>query len=252
MLTIHDLHAEIDGKKILNGLSLKIGSGEIHAIMGPNGAGKSTLCRILLGDPAYQVTHGSCLFEGEDLLAQEADKRSHKGLFVGYQYPIEVPGVTNLQFLHAAISAHLKALGKDAIDLASFRAKAESCAARIGIAPSYLERDLNAHFSGGEKKRNEILQMALLAPKLAVLDETDSGLDIDALKQIAKSLLEELPSGSSVLVITHYQRLLDYLKPDFVHVMHQGQIVKSSDASLAMRLEQEGYDWVTKEGALLV
>ena len=245
MLFIENLHAEIDGKPILKGLNLQIQPGQIHAIMGPNGAGKSTLCRILLGDPEYSVSEGSIDFCQKNLLELDPEERSHAGLFIGYQYPVEVPGVTNFQFLYAAICAQRKARGEPLIESAAFRKEAEACAVRIGMRPEYLDRDLNANFSGGEKKRNEILQMALLRPTLAVLDETDSGLDIDALRHIAKSVRQELPEGSSLLIITHYQRLLDYIQPDFVHVMSEGQIIKSSDASLAKLLEERGYDWLT-------
>ncbi len=241
MLEIKDLYAEIEGIPILKGISLKVEPGEIHAIMGPNGAGKSTLAKILMGDPDYEVTAGEILFEGENIAKLEPDARAHLGLFMGFQYPIEIPGIQNLDFLHQAVNCHRKAKSQEPHSLEAFREKAEEAAKNLGFRLSILERDLNSGFSGGEKKRNEILQMALLDPKCTILDETDSGLDIDALKIVADGVNKLMQPDKGLILITHYQRLLNYIKPDFVHVLSGGKIVKSGGFELAQALEKEGY-----------
>ncbi len=241
MLQIIDLHAEIEGTPILKGITLTVNPGEIHAIMGPNGAGKSTLAKIISGDPDYEITKGEILFEGKSILDLEPDERAHLGLFMGFQYPIEIPGIQNLEFLHQAVNAHRKAKGDKALTLEEFRDQAEETAKELGFKTNILERDLNTGFSGGEKKRNEILQMAILNPKFSILDETDSGLDIDALKVVADGINKLMKPEKGLILITHYQRLLNYIAPDFVHVLAEGKIVKSGDASLAHELEKEGY-----------
>ncbi|MBX7066404.1 MAG: Fe-S cluster assembly ATPase SufC [Parachlamydiales bacterium] len=229
MLEIKDLCAEIDGKPILKGLNLSIGKGEVHAIMGPNGAGKSTLAKILAGHPAYEVTSGEVWFKGQDLLDMDPEERARLGLFLSFQYPLEIAGVTNRQFFEAA----LKAIGKEA-DI-------EGSAKTLEISSEFLDRNLNEGFSGGEKKKNEILQMALFRPDLAILDETDSGLDIDAMRIVAKGVNALKNSENALLIITHYQRLLDYIKPDFVHVLAGGKIERTGGPELALQLEEKGY-----------
>ncbi|MDX8430752.1 MAG: Fe-S cluster assembly ATPase SufC [Candidatus Algichlamydia australiensis] len=241
MLIIKDLHVEIEETPILKGISLSVNPGEIHAIMGPNGAGKSTLAKIISGDPEYEVTSGEILFEGQNILELEPDERAHLGLFMGFQYPIEIPGIQNIEFLHQAFNAHRKAKGEEPLSAEEFRERAEDVAKDLGFRTTILERDLNTGFSGGEKKRNEILQMAILDPKFSILDETDSGLDIDALKVVSEGVNKLMKPEKGLILITHYQRLLNYIKPDFVHVLADGKIVKSGDASLALELEREGY-----------
>ncbi|HEY0271424.1 MAG TPA: Fe-S cluster assembly ATPase SufC [Sphingomonas sp.] len=254
MLSISNLHAETAGKAILKGITLRINAGEIHAIMGPNGAGKSTLAYTLGGRPGYQVTEGSVTFDGADLLAMEPHERAAAGLFLGFQYPVEIPGVSNLQFLREALNAQRRLRGEAALSGGEFIKLARAEAASLGLDPEMLKRPVNVGFSGGEKKRNEMVQMGILAPKLAILDETDSGLDIDALKAVGhgiNTIMRQKPGGAdkAVLLITHYQRLLDYVRPDFVHVLAAGRIVRSGGPELALELEREGYGHITDEMA---
>ncbi|MBU6416488.1 MAG: Fe-S cluster assembly ATPase SufC [Xanthomonadaceae bacterium] len=244
MLTIHNLHARIAGKEILKGLSLEVKPGEVHAIMGPNGAGKSTLGNVLAGRPGYEVTQGSVLFDGKNLLELEPEARAAAGLFLAFQYPVEIPGVNNTYFLRAALNAQRKARGEQELDSMQFLKLVREKVKEMGMTPELLNRAVNEGFSGGEKKRNEVFQMALLEPRLAVLDETDSGLDIDALKRVAAGVNSLRSPQRAFLVITHYQRLLDYIVPDFVHVLADGRIVESGDAQLARELEAHGYAWV--------
>lgn len=246
MLNIHNLSATIDQKPIINGLNLTINPGEIHAIMGPNGAGKSTLAKVLAGHPAYEVTGGTVQFKGKDLLELEPEERALNGLFMSFQYPIEIPGVSNVQFLRSALNAHLKKKGEKEISQADFEKLLDEKMAMMHIKPEFKERNLNEGFSGGEKKRNEILQMAILDPDLAILDETDSGLDIDAMRIVAQGVNSLMNPKRALLLITHYPRLLEYIKPDFVHVMLNGGIVMSGKADLAHQLEERGYDWLQK------
>jgi len=245
MLTIDNLHAEIDGKQILKGLSLTVNAGEVHAIMGPNGAGKSTLAYVLGGRPGYEVTEGSVEFAGEDLLELEPYERAAAGLFLGFQYPVEIPGVSNVQFLREALNAQRKARGEEPLSGGEFLKLAKEKAGLLKLDMDMLKRNVNVGFSGGEKKRAEMVQMGILDPKFAVLDETDSGLDIDALRIVGEGInaIMRRPD-KGVLLITHYQRLLDYVKPDVVHVMVAGRIVKSGGPELALQLEQEGYEAV--------
>ena len=246
MLNIENLHAEIDGKPILKGLTLAVNAGEIHAIMGPNGAGKSTLAYVLGGRPGYQVTAGSATFDGADLLAMEPHQRAAAGLFLGFQYPVEIPGVSNLQFLREALNAQRRGQGEEPLSGGAFIRLARTQADALGLDPEMLKRPVNVGFSGGEKKRNEMVQMGIIAPKLAILDETDSGLDIDALKAVGHGIETIMRKPDrAVLLITHYQRLLDYVKPDVVHVLAGGRIVRSGGPELAHRLEREGYAEVT-------
>lgn len=250
MLEIKDLHAEIDGKQILNGLSLTVNAGEVHAIMGPNGAGKSTLAYVLGGRPGYEVTGGSVKFAGEDLLEMDPHERAAAGLFLGFQYPVEIPGVSNVQFLREALNAQRQAREEEPLSGGEFLKHAKEQAALLKLDMDMLKRQVNVGFSGGEKKRAEMVQMGILDPKLAVLDETDSGLDIDALKTVGNGINAIMRKpDKGVLLITHYQRLLDYVKPDFVHILSQGRIVKTGEADLAQRLEAEGYDAVMAEAA---
>jgi len=241
MLDIKNLHATVDGKPILKGIDLSIAPGEVHAIMGPNGSGKSTLAYILTGRDGYEVTEGEILFEGQDLLAMEPEERAAAGVFLAFQYPVEIPGVPNTTFLNEAANSVRKARGEKELDALSFLKFVREKTKALGISDEMLKRAVNAGFSGGEKKRNEILQMAVLEPKLAVLDETDSGLDIDALKTVADGVNALRGPERSMLVITHYQRLLDYIVPDRVHVLAQGRIVKSGGKELALELEEKGY-----------
>ncbi|MCH1542791.1 MAG: Fe-S cluster assembly ATPase SufC [Alphaproteobacteria bacterium] len=241
MLNIDNLHAGIDGKPILNGLSLSIRPGEVHAIMGPNGSGKSTLSYVLSGKDGYEVSGGDMMFEGQSLADMAPEERAIAGLFLAFQYPLEIPGVTNMTFLKTSLNAILRGRGEDEMDAASFLRLAREKSRALGMNDEMLKRQLNVGFSGGEKKRNEILQMVMLEPKLAILDETDSGLDIDALKTVAEGVNALRAPDRGMLVITHYQRLLDFIKPDVVHVMAAGRIVKSGGAELALELEKSGY-----------
>ncbi|HET8898175.1 MAG TPA: Fe-S cluster assembly ATPase SufC [Rhodanobacteraceae bacterium] len=244
MLKIENLHARVAGKEILKGLSLEIKAGEVHAVMGPNGAGKSTLGNVLAGRAGYEVTAGSVQFDGADLLALAPEERAAAGVFLAFQYPVEIPGVNNTYFLRAAFNAQRKARGDQELDSMQFLKLVREKLKVMDLSPELLNRAVNEGFSGGEKKRNEIFQMALLEPRLAVLDETDSGLDIDALKQVAAGVNAQRSPERGFLVITHYQRLLDYIEPDFVHVLAQGRIVESGDKSLALKLEEHGYAWL--------
>jgi Fe-S cluster assembly ATP-binding protein len=244
MLEIKDLKAGIDGKEILTGLDLTIHPGEVHAIMGPNGSGKSTLANVLAGRPRYQVTGGTVMFEGKNLLELPAEERAREGVFLAMQYPVEIPGVNNIYFLKAALNAMRKHRGEEELDAMEFLELAREKMKVVELDESFMNRGVNEGFSGGEKKRNEIFQMAVLDPKLAVLDETDSGLDIDALRVVANGVNTLRSEAHSVLVITHYQRLLRYLVPDYVHVLANGRIVKSGGKELAEELEQKGYDWI--------
>jgi len=242
MLHIENLHAEVDGKAILKGLSLSLNAGEIHAIMGPNGAGKSTLGYVLSGRPGYEVTEGSATFEGADLLEMAPHERAAAGLFLGFQYPVEIPGVSNLQFLREALNAQRRARGEEPLSGGDFIKRARAQADALGLDPEMLKRPVNVGFSGGEKKRAEMVQMGIIDPKLAILDETDSGLDIDALRSVGAGINTIMRKpDKAVLLITHYQRLLDYVKPDFVHVLAGGRIVRSGGPELAHQLEAEGY-----------
>ena len=242
MLTIENLHAEIDGKQILNGLTLSVGAGEVHAIMGPNGAGKSTLGYVLGGRPGYEVTEGSVTFDGKDLLEMAPDERAAAGLFLGFQYPVEIPGVSNVQFLRTALNAQRRARGAAELSAGDFLRLARAQGEALGVSMDMMKRNVNVGFSGGEKKRNEMVQMGLINPRLAVLDETDSGLDIDALRVVGDGINRIMRApDKSVLLITHYQRLLDIVEPDFVHVLAAGRIVRSGGPELAHELEREGY-----------
>ena len=244
MLKIENLHARAAGKEILKGLSLDAKAGQVHAIMGPNGAGKSTLGNVLAGRSGYEVTEGSVMFEGENLLEMEPEARAAAGVFLAFQYPVEIPGLNNTYFLRAALNAQRKARGETELDSMQFLKLVRERVREMGMTPELLNRAVNEGFSGGEKKRNEVFQMAVLEPRLAILDETDSGLDIDALKQIAQGVNRLRSPARAFLVITHYQRLLDYIVPDFVHVLADGRIVESGDATLAKELEAHGYAWV--------
>ena len=247
MLEIKDLHVcvEEDGTEILKGVNLTIGKGEVHAIMGPNGSGKSTLSKVVAGHEAYEVTQGDILFEGESILELDPDERAHKGVFLAFQYPVEVPGVTNKNLLRQAYNTIAKEQGREELDPLQFEDYANEKLELVDMDPAFMERSVNAGFSGGEKKRNEIFQMAVLNPKLSFLDETDSGLDIDALKIVANGINKIADDERSVVMVTHYQRILDYVQPDHVHVMLDGKVVKSGDKDLALKLEEEGYDWVS-------
>lgn len=248
LLEIKDLHAGIDGKEILKGLNLQVKKGEVHAIMGPNGSGKSTLAKVLAGHPTYEVISGEVLFEGKNLLELEPDERAREGVFMAFQYPVEVPGVSNSQFLRLAYNEKMKHTGGEELDPLEFNDLLKEKAKIVEMDPQFFKRSVNEGFSGGEKKRNEILQMAVLAPKLGVLDETDSGLDIDALRIVAEGVNKLRDEDNAIILVTHYQRLLNYIQPDFVHVLANGKIVKEGGKELALELEEKGYDWVKAAG----
>ena len=247
MIEIKNVHANIEGKEILKGLTLTVNSGEVHAIMGPNGAGKSTFASILAGREEFEITEGSVTFEGEDLLELDTEERAHAGLFLAFQYPVEIPGVSNVNFLRTAINEIRDARGEAPISAKDFMALVREKSKIVELDSKLASRAVNEGFSGGEKKRNEIFQMAMLNPKLAVLDETDSGLDIDALRIVAKGVNSLKSADNASIVITHYQRLLDYIVPDYVHVLYDGKIVKTGNKDLALELEEKGYDWIKEE-----
>ena len=247
MIEIKNLYANIEGKEILKGLTLTVNAGEVHAIMGPNGAGKSTLASILAGREEYEITGGEVLFEGTDLLELSTEERAHLGLFLAFQYPVEIPGVSNVNFLRTAINETRDAKGEEPISAKDFMALVREKSKIVELDSKLASRAVNEGFSGGEKKRNEIFQMAMLNPKLAVLDETDSGLDIDALRIVAKGVNSLKSPTNASIVITHYQRLLDYIVPDYVHVLYDGKIVKTGNKDLALELEEKGYDWIKEE-----
>lgn len=249
ILSVRNLTANVDGNQILKGVNLEIKAGEIHAIMGPNGSGKSTFSKVLAGHPAYEVTGGEVLFKGQNLLELEPEERARTGVFLAFQYPLEIPGVSNLDFLRVAYNSRRKAEGLEELDVFDFNELIEEKLEVVKMNPAFLNRSVNEGFSGGEKKRNEILQMALLEPTLAILDETDSGLDIDALKIVANGVNQLTKPDNAVLMITHYQRLLDYIVPDYVHVMQGGRIITSGGKELALELESRGYDWLLEEQA---
>ena len=247
MLEINDLHARIEGKDILKGINLTVNAGEVHAIMGPNGSGKSTLASVLAGNPAFTVTGGSVTFKGKDLLALSPEDRSHEGLFLSFQYPVEIPGVSMVNFMRAAINEKRKYYGQEPLGASDFLKLMREKRAVVELDNKLASRSVNEGFSGGEKKRNEIFQMAMLEPCLSILDETDSGLDIDALRTVAGGVNKLKTDNNATIVITHYQRLLDYIKPDFVHVLYKGRIVKTGGPELALVLEDKGYDWIKQE-----
>ncbi|MFQ3587949.1 MAG: Fe-S cluster assembly ATPase SufC [Fimbriimonadaceae bacterium] len=247
MLHIKDLHARVEDKPILRGIDLHVNPGEVHAIMGPNGSGKSTLANVLAGRDAYEVTGGSVEFEGQDLLEMDPEIRAAEGIFMAFQYPVEIPGVSNIYFLRAALNAIRKHRGEDEMDAMAFMKYAKEKAKLLDLDPSMLNRSVNEGFSGGEKKRNEIFQMAVLEPKLCILDETDSGLDIDAMKIVAEGVNRLRGPERSTIVVTHYQRLLNYIVPDYVHILMDGRIVRSGTKDLALELEEKGYGWLEEE-----
>lgn len=249
MLEINNLHAGIGETQILNGLDLTVNSGEIHAIMGPNGSGKSTLAQVIAGHADYRVSAGTVSYKGEDLLEYEPEERARRGIFLGFQYPVEIPGVNNAYLLKAALNAKRRHNGLAEIDAFEFLQLARKKMSDLGMDPVFLNRGVNEGFSGGEKKRNEILQMAMLEPELAILDETDSGLDIDALKAVAAGVNALRDPARAIVLVTHYQRLLDYVEPDFVHVLSDGKIARSGDKSLALELEEKGYEWIREAAA---
>ena len=246
MLKIKNLKASIEETDILRGIDLEVNAGEVHAIMGPNGSGKSTLSAVIAGDENYDVDDGSILLENEDLLELDPDERAHKGIFLSFQYPVEIPGISVSNFMKAAINEKRKKLGVDPISAKDLLQNMRDKMDLLGMKKGYLSRNMNEGFSGGEKKRNEIFQMAMLEPKLSILDETDSGLDIDALKVVANGVNKLKNKNNATIIITHYQRLLNYIVPDYVHVLHEGRIIKSGGKELALELEAKGYDWLTK------
>lgn len=247
LLEIKDLHANVDGKEILKGINLTINEGEIHAIMGPNGSGKSTLSAVLTGNPAFEVTKGEILFDGKNLLEMSAEDRSRAGMFLSFQYPVEIPGVSMTNFMRAAVNEHRKYRGEEPMSASDFLKLMREKRSIVELESKLANRSVNEGFSGGEKKRNEIFQMAMLEPKLSILDETDSGLDIDALRIVALGVNKLRTPQNSTIVITHYQRLLDYIVPDLVHVLYNGRIVRTGGRELALELEEKGYDWIKKE-----
>jgi Fe-S cluster assembly ATP-binding protein len=247
VLEIRNLHAKIDGKEILRGIDLSVKAGEVHAIMGPNGSGKSTLAKVLAGHPSYEVTAGEVVYDGKNLLELPPDERARDGIFLAFQYPVEVPGVSNAQFLRLAYNERRKHLGEEELDPLEFKDLLVERAKIVEMEPALMSRSVNEGFSGGEKKRNEILQMAVLEPRLAVLDETDSGLDIDALRVVSEGVNRLRRPDNAILLVTHYQRLLNYIVPDFVHVLYKGRIVRSGGKELALELEEKGYDWIRDE-----
>ena len=249
MLKIENLHASVDGSEILRGLDLEVGAGEVHAIMGPNGSGKSTLVQVLAGRDDYEVTSGNVTYCGSQLLDMAPEERAREGIFLGFQYPVEIPGVNNVYLLKAALNAIRKHRGQSELDAVEFLGLVRDKMKLMQMDDSFLKRGVNEGFSGGEKKRNEIFQMAVLEPRLALLDETDSGLDIDALKVVAKGVESQRHPDHAIVLVTHYQRLLDYIEPDYVHVLSAGRIVRSGDKSLALELERRGYDWLKAEAA---
>jgi len=249
VLEIRNLHAKVEGKEILRGVSLSVKRGEVHAIMGPNGSGKSTLAKVLAGHPSYDVTGGEVLFDGKNLLELEPDERAREGVFLAFQYPVEIPGVSNAQFLRLAYNEKRKHLGEEELDPLEFKDLLAERAKIVEMDAGLMSRSVNEGFSGGEKKRNEILQMAVLEPKLAVLDETDSGLDIDALRIVSEGVNKLRNSDNAIILVTHYQRLLNYIVPDHVHVLYKGRIVRSGGKELALALEEKGYDWLKDEAA---
>ncbi|MGQ4649478.1 Fe-S cluster assembly ATPase SufC [Lyngbya aestuarii] len=247
ILSVRDLTADVDGNQILKGLNLEVKAGEVHAIMGPNGSGKSTFSKVLAGHPAYKVTGGEVIFKGQNLLEMEPEERAVTGIFLAFQYPMEIPGVSNLDFLRVAYNSRRKHQGLEEIDTFDFEDLVQEKLEIVKMNPSFLERSLNEGFSGGEKKRNEILQMAVLEPTMGILDETDSGLDIDSLKIVADGVNQLASPENATILITHYQRLLNYIEPDYVHVMSKGRILKTGTKELALQLEDRGYDWVVEE-----
>lgn len=253
MFEIHNLHVTVgdEGKEILKGIDLQVKAGEVHAIMGPNGSGKSTLARVLAGHPAYKVTAGKVFYQGRNLLEMEPDERAREGVFMAFQYPVEVPGISSAYFLRAALNASRKERGLEEFDAADFLTLLKEKLKIVEMDPTFISRSVNEGFSGGEKKRNEILQMAVLEPRLAILDETDSGLDIDALRIVASGVNRLRSPERSIILVTHYQRILNYIQPDFVHILLDGRIAKSGGKDLALKLEEEGYDWVRGEGEVV-
>jgi Fe-S cluster assembly ATP-binding protein len=249
MLEIRNLHATVDGNEILRGINLTVNKGEIHAIMGPNGSGKSTLAKVVAGHPQYEVTQGEVLYEGRNLLEMAPDERAREGVFMAFQYPIEVPGVSNAQFLRLAYNEKQKHLGQEELDPLEFKDLLKQRAKIVEMESSFMSRSVNEGFSGGEKKRNEILQMAVLQPKLSILDETDSGLDIDALRVVANGVNQLRTPDNAIIVVTHYQRLLNYIVPDYVHVLAHGRIAREGGKELALELEEKGYDWIKTSDA---
>jgi Fe-S cluster assembly ATP-binding protein len=247
MLKIRDLRVAVEDKEILKGINLEVNAGEVHAIMGPNGSGKSTLAQVLAGRETYRVTSGEVLYEGKDLLKMSPEERAREGIFLAFQYPIEIPGISNSYFLKAALNAIRKHRGLEELDALEFLNLAKQKLKIVEMDPSFLNRPVNEGFSGGEKKRNEIFQMAILEPKLAILDETDSGLDIDALKIVANGINKLRSKDKAIILVTHYQRLLNYVIPDYVHVLFDGRIIKSGGRELALELEEKGYDWIKEE-----
>ena len=252
MIEIKNLHANIDGREILKGINLTVNKGEVHAIMGPNGSGKSTLAQVIAGREDYEVTQGEILFNGKNLLDLSTEARACEGIFLAFQYPVEIPGVSNTTLLKNALNSIRKYRGEEELDAMEFLALVKKKMSLVELSEDLLRRSVNEGFSGGEKKRNEIFQMAVLQPKLAILDETDSGLDIDALRIVANGVIKLKSPDNATIVVTHYQRLLNYIIPDFVHVLYNGKIIKSGDKSLALELEDKGYDWVIEEAAELV